>query len=279
MGLAPAARPKRTSPSKCFVHRLICGLAIVPRRDCPMTRKQIVLEDCFEDGSGKGPQYDQINTVNAPIEAIAKVRDRIRLLMATGTGKAYTAFQIIWRRVLNSIGGVSSDRLAFAWTMEQLYNGSGLPDTPIGARLLARRALIRRTPVSQEPNMSSKATLISDGLAYKMSVAGIVILSAIVASKPSLAQAASDGATTSIQRGSEAEKALKMQEPSYQTREERLNAKPLDWNSTIGKPKRHALTAAEREALRKARPGSAEGGAPNPNANEEARKLHPDDWK
>ncbi len=127
--------------------------------------------------------------------------------------------------------------------------------------------------------MSASAILIRDGLASTMVVAGIVFFSAIVASKPALAQAASDGSTTSIQRGSEAEKTLKMQEPSYQTREERLNAKPLDWNSTIGKPKPHALTRAEREALRKARPESSDGGAPNPNADEEARKLHPDDWK
>jgi hypothetical protein len=127
--------------------------------------------------------------------------------------------------------------------------------------------------------MSSKAILISDGPALKMAIAGIVLSSLIAAPAPALAQAASDRGTTSIQRGSDAEKALKMQEPSYQTREERLNAKPLDWNSTIGKPKPRALTGAEREALRRARPESSEGGAPDPRANEEARRLHPDDWK
>ena len=37
-----------------------------------------------------------MNAVNAAIEAIAKGRDRILLVMATGTGKTYTAFQIIW---------------------------------------------------------------------------------------------------------------------------------------------------------------------------------------
>jgi hypothetical protein len=127
--------------------------------------------------------------------------------------------------------------------------------------------------------MSPRALLISDGFPSRMAVAGVVFLSTIVASQPGLAQAAAGGATTTIQRGSDAEKALKMQEPDYQTREERLKAKPLDWNSTIGKPKPHRLTRAERDALRRARPDSAEGGAPNPNANEEARKLHPDDWK
>ena len=57
----------------------------------------IVLQDYYEDGGDKAPRYYQINAVNAAIEAIAKGRDRILLVMATGTGKTYTAFQIIWR--------------------------------------------------------------------------------------------------------------------------------------------------------------------------------------
>lgn len=59
--------------------------------------EKIVLQDYYEDGSDKAPRYYQINAVNAAIEAIAKDRDRILLVMATGTGKTYTAFQIIWR--------------------------------------------------------------------------------------------------------------------------------------------------------------------------------------
>lgn len=59
--------------------------------------EQIVLQDYFDDGSGKAPRYYQMNAVNAAIEAIAKGRDRVLLVMATGTGKTYTAFQIIWR--------------------------------------------------------------------------------------------------------------------------------------------------------------------------------------
>ena len=38
-----------------------------------------------------------MNAVNASLEAIAKGRDRLLLVMATGTGKTFTAFQIIWR--------------------------------------------------------------------------------------------------------------------------------------------------------------------------------------
>ncbi|MDE2982978.1 MAG: DEAD/DEAH box helicase family protein [Gemmatimonadota bacterium] len=59
--------------------------------------EEIVLQDYFEDGGGKTPRYYQANAVNAAIEAIANGQDRILLVMATGTGKTYTAFQIIWR--------------------------------------------------------------------------------------------------------------------------------------------------------------------------------------
>ncbi len=57
----------------------------------------LVLQDYYDDGAGKTPRYYQVNAVNAAIEAIAKGRDRVLLVMATGTGKTYTAFQIIWR--------------------------------------------------------------------------------------------------------------------------------------------------------------------------------------
>jgi len=59
--------------------------------------EQVVLQDYFDDGSDKTPRYYQVNAVNAAIEAIAKGQNRILLVMATGTGKTYTAFQIIWR--------------------------------------------------------------------------------------------------------------------------------------------------------------------------------------
>ena len=59
--------------------------------------EEIVLQDYFDDGSGKTPRYYQVNAINAAIEAIASGRNRILLVMATGTGKTYTAFQIIWR--------------------------------------------------------------------------------------------------------------------------------------------------------------------------------------
>lgn len=59
--------------------------------------EKVVLQDYFDDGSGKAPRYYQVNAINAAIEGIAKGKDRLLLVMATGTGKTYTAFQIIWR--------------------------------------------------------------------------------------------------------------------------------------------------------------------------------------
>ena len=59
--------------------------------------ERIVLQDYHDDGAGKEPRYYQANAINATVEAIAKGVDRNLLVMATGTGKTYTAFQIIWR--------------------------------------------------------------------------------------------------------------------------------------------------------------------------------------
>ena len=51
----------------------------------------------YDDGTGRAPRYYQANAINNTVEAIAKAQQRILLVMATGTGKTYTAFQIIWR--------------------------------------------------------------------------------------------------------------------------------------------------------------------------------------
>ncbi|MBF0132383.1 MAG: DEAD/DEAH box helicase family protein [Magnetococcales bacterium] len=59
--------------------------------------QKVVAQDYYVDASGKSPRYYQLNAINRTIEAIARGQDRILLVMATGTGKTYTAFQIIWR--------------------------------------------------------------------------------------------------------------------------------------------------------------------------------------
>ncbi len=60
-------------------------------------QNSLVTQDYFSDGSGKTPRYYQLLAINKTVEAIASGQNRILLVMATGTGKTFTAFQIIWR--------------------------------------------------------------------------------------------------------------------------------------------------------------------------------------
>lgn len=58
---------------------------------------KIVAQDYYFDGTNRKPRYYQQIAINRTVEAIAKGQKRILLVMATGTGKTYTAFQIIYR--------------------------------------------------------------------------------------------------------------------------------------------------------------------------------------
>lgn len=59
--------------------------------------EKVVAQDYYFDSSGRQPRYYQQIAINRTVEAIAKGQQRILLVMATGTGKTYTAFQIIHR--------------------------------------------------------------------------------------------------------------------------------------------------------------------------------------
>jgi len=60
-------------------------------------QERIAAQDYFFDGTGRKPRYYQQIAINRSVEAIARGQNRILLTMATGTGKTYTAFQIIHR--------------------------------------------------------------------------------------------------------------------------------------------------------------------------------------
>nr|WP_129633200.1 DEAD/DEAH box helicase family protein [Candidatus Oscillochloris fontis] len=60
-------------------------------------QQQIITQHYYSDGSGREPRYYQRTAINRVVEAIAGGQQRILLVMATGTGKTYTTFQIIWR--------------------------------------------------------------------------------------------------------------------------------------------------------------------------------------
>ena len=59
--------------------------------------KAIIEQAYFVDDSEMTPRYYQQNAINRTIEAIAQGHKRALLVMATGTGKTYTAFNILWR--------------------------------------------------------------------------------------------------------------------------------------------------------------------------------------
>jgi type I restriction enzyme R subunit len=59
--------------------------------------KPLIEQPYYVDSSGKEARYYQVEAINRTVEAIAKGQRRVLLVMATGTGKTYTTFQIIWR--------------------------------------------------------------------------------------------------------------------------------------------------------------------------------------
>lgn len=59
--------------------------------------EQAIQQPYYSSQNTYPPRYYQRNAINKTISAIAKGQDRILLVMATGTGKTYTAFQIVYR--------------------------------------------------------------------------------------------------------------------------------------------------------------------------------------
>ena len=65
---------------------------------CLTDQQEILIEEpYYTQREDKTPRYYQRNAINLTVEAIAKGQNRVLLVMATGTGKTFTAFQIIWR--------------------------------------------------------------------------------------------------------------------------------------------------------------------------------------
>ncbi len=60
-------------------------------------QEAIVEEPYYTDREDRVPYYYQRNAINLTIDAVMRNQNRILLVMATGTGKTFTAFQIIWR--------------------------------------------------------------------------------------------------------------------------------------------------------------------------------------
>jgi type I restriction enzyme R subunit len=66
-------------------------------KNLTVLEQQLIATPYYQDAGSKLPRYYQINAINRTLDALSKGQQRILLVMATGTGKTYTAFQIIWR--------------------------------------------------------------------------------------------------------------------------------------------------------------------------------------
>jgi type I restriction enzyme R subunit len=80
-------------PSPDTLWALYCRYKGIDQADARKTVEQ----PYYDDGSGRSPRYYQTVAINRTVEAVARGQSRILLVMATGTGKTFTAFQIIWR--------------------------------------------------------------------------------------------------------------------------------------------------------------------------------------
>lgn len=60
-------------------------------------QETVAVQPYYSEKEEKSPRYYQLNAINLTVNAIMKGQNRALLVMATGTGKTYTAFQIIWR--------------------------------------------------------------------------------------------------------------------------------------------------------------------------------------
>lgn len=60
-------------------------------------QERVISQPYYVEREDKTPRYYQRNAINLTVDAITRGQNRILLVMATGTGKTYTAFQIIWR--------------------------------------------------------------------------------------------------------------------------------------------------------------------------------------
>lgn len=60
-------------------------------------QEQIINQPYYSSQSTYPPRYYQRIAINRTLDAIAKGQNRLLLVMATGTGKTYTAFQIVYR--------------------------------------------------------------------------------------------------------------------------------------------------------------------------------------
>ncbi|GHN59705.1 hypothetical protein ME806_00010 [Lactobacillus delbrueckii] len=71
--------------------------------DLTPAQEKVISEPYYSSRTSLEPRYYQRIAINKTVEAVANGRNRILLVMATGTGKTYTAFQIVWRLLKSGV--------------------------------------------------------------------------------------------------------------------------------------------------------------------------------
>lgn len=94
---APGEDPETEFPLNAFPPPRELWTRYKKHRGIADDEEELVIEPYHRDPHGKEPRYYQGEAINRTLQAIAKGQDRLLLVMATGTGKTYTTFQIIWR--------------------------------------------------------------------------------------------------------------------------------------------------------------------------------------
>ena len=79
-------------------------------------QETIIDQPYYSSQTTYSPRYYQRIAINRTLDAIAKGQDRLLLVMATGTGKTYTAFQIVYR-LLQSV----LEKAVFSGSQNQPY--------------------------------------------------------------------------------------------------------------------------------------------------------------
>ena len=125
----------------------------------------LALEPYCEDPNGRQARYYQAEAINRTVEAVAAEQRRVLLVMATGTGKTYTTFQIIWR--LWKAGRVKralflADRNIL---IDQAMNNDFKPFGPARTKVTDTHSIrptksisrsIRRSPAARRPTRRSR---------------------------------------------------------------------------------------------------------------------------
>lgn len=68
-----------------------------------VTEELVINQPYYSSQNTYPPRYYQRNAINKTLEVVAKGQERILLVMATGTGKTYTAFQIVYRLIKSGL--------------------------------------------------------------------------------------------------------------------------------------------------------------------------------